>query len=296
MPALPTEVTAYLTKIKDSLSVGKDLGSNVKGPALNYLRAQDMASVLRLLQDALQTGNLTAVSGSTTTFVDGASTFVAGSQVGNIAVFDSATPTTALQGLEVEIVANDTTTLTFASPLPAAVATGDIITIRGNLVQKAIDDLVEGKGLADSPAGSVYGEARLVADALTRLIAQLGGTVPQRTILSTTALAGTSKSELALDLKGSSLAIDALKHMWLSYDGTDVVSITASTAAGVVTVAPEVTNAPSGGETAVVYVTDMDSSPSRYNRVHPGSHQDNAILADLIGVAEATVAAFVLPT
>lgn len=297
MPALPSEVTAYLTTVKDSLSVGKDLGSSVRGPALNYLRAQDMATVLRLLQDALQTGNLTAVSGSTTTFVDGASTFTAGAQVGNIAVFDAATTTAALQGVEVEIVANTTTTLTFAEALPAAVATGDVLTIRGNFVQSHIDDLDEGKGLAEAPAGSVYGESRTVADALVRLVRQLGASVNNRTMMTTTALAGASDTELALDMKGTSPRIDQFKGLMLDYDGgTDIRKVISNTDAGVLTVAPAVGTNPSGGEAVVLYVAEDDSSTDRQRLVHPGAHQDNAVLADLIDQAQAAVVAFTLPT
>lgn len=57
MPALPAITTAFLTRVKDGLSVGTDLATpgagNIRGAADNYLRAQDCASVLELLQDAL---------------------------------------------------------------------------------------------------------------------------------------------------------------------------------------------------------------------------------------------------
>jgi hypothetical protein len=78
MPALPTVVTDFLTSIKNSLSQGSDLGSNVTGAAQNYLRAQDMATVLELLQDAMdQTATMTVVdavgdTATTRSFQDGA--------------------------------------------------------------------------------------------------------------------------------------------------------------------------------------------------------------------------------
>lgn len=174
MPALPTVVTDYLTAIKNSLKQGSDLGSNVRGAALNYLRAQDMATVLDLLQDAMDQGtDLTATGGSTTTIVDGAATFVASQQAGNVVVFDAATTTVALRGLEFRILSNSATTLTMEL-MPAAAQSGDTFTIRGGWFDAAIADLREGKSLADAPSGSLYGEARTVADALVTALRRYG--------------------------------------------------------------------------------------------------------------------------
>jgi len=72
MPVLSTVVTDYLTAIKDSLKLGTDLGSDVRGAAMNYLRAQDMATVLDLLQDAMdQDTPLTVVDGTASSLQDG---------------------------------------------------------------------------------------------------------------------------------------------------------------------------------------------------------------------------------
>lgn len=164
--ALPTVVTSFLTRIKDSLKQGSDLGSNVRGAAQNYLLAQDMATVLDLLQDAMDQGtDLTATGGSTTTVVDGAGTFVANQQAGNIIVFGAATTTVALRSLEFRVSSNTATTLTVPL-MPAAAVAGDVYTIRGGWFDSHISNLRGGRGLADAPRGSVLGDVRQVLDAL----------------------------------------------------------------------------------------------------------------------------------
>lgn len=176
MPALATVVTNYLTAVKSSLQQGSDLGSNVRGAALNYLRAQDMATVLDLLQDALdQSTPLTAIAGSTSRSVrDGIGTFVNGQQVGNIVVF-SGNVTAALAGVEARVISNSDRELFFASGvLPATPASGDTYTIRGGVVDVHIADLREGKSRGDAPAGSLYGESQVALDGLLMLRAALG--------------------------------------------------------------------------------------------------------------------------
>lgn len=72
MPALPTVTTAFLTRITNSLKNGTDFGNDLEGASANYLRSQDLATALELLQDAFNsTASLTAAGGSTTTLVDG---------------------------------------------------------------------------------------------------------------------------------------------------------------------------------------------------------------------------------
>jgi hypothetical protein len=174
MPTLPTETTDFLTRIKDSLRDGSALGSNVRGAALNYLRAQDMATVLELLQNGLDTAASagTATGGSATTVVDGGAPFTADREIGNVVVFDG-NVTAALAGAEARVVANDTTTLTFGETLPGTPAAGDTFSIRGGFMDTVISELREGRGLGDAPRGSVYGETRNVQDALLSVMVRL---------------------------------------------------------------------------------------------------------------------------
>ena len=69
---LDTVVTDYLTAVTTSLTVGPVLGSSMNGAAANYLRAQDISTVLDLLQEAIGSAGHTASGGSTTTVVDAA--------------------------------------------------------------------------------------------------------------------------------------------------------------------------------------------------------------------------------
>jgi hypothetical protein len=190
MPALASIVSTFLTQVKNGLSVGSDLnnpgGSTIRGAADNYLRAQDLASVLELLQDAMsQPIELTVTAGSTTTTIeDGASTFVPGSQVGNTVVFASDTTTTALQGVEAVVLANTDRQLTVAA-LAGTPVTGDTYTIRGTLLDDLISELRDGGGTGDAPAGNAFSDNRIAAQALMRLLARSGSTPATGTLTAT---------------------------------------------------------------------------------------------------------------
>ncbi len=72
MPTFPSATTSYLTRIKSALNTGTDFGNGLSGAPANYLRAQDLATALELLQDAFNSSAaLTAVTGSTTTLTQG---------------------------------------------------------------------------------------------------------------------------------------------------------------------------------------------------------------------------------
>ncbi len=299
MPTFPTVVSDFFTRITSSLSQGTDLGSDIRGASKSYLRAQDLASVLDLLQDAMdQSSNMTVVdsgvasatvrsfqdgvqSTGTLTFtglavdtqtvtidgkvytfqdtltnvdgnvkigasaaacvanlvaainlgagagtayaaamtlhptfsaVDGAGdtvvihaklsgvgengsgttetqtnaawgaattsggvdAFPPNSLVGSVVVFGAATTTVALRGAEARIASNTAGKIVLESDLPAVPAVGDVYTIRGGLLDAHLSELREGKNLGDSPSGSIYGDARLVTDALMLVLRRRG--------------------------------------------------------------------------------------------------------------------------
>lgn len=65
MPTLPTVTTDFLSALKASLNTGDSLGQNLYAAPKNYLLAQDFATALELLQDALDSSSaLTAISGT----------------------------------------------------------------------------------------------------------------------------------------------------------------------------------------------------------------------------------------
>ena len=183
MPALSATTAAFLQRIKDDLTIGSDLGSSVRGAAQNYLRAQDMATALELLMDALDTVALTAVSGTTSSVTDGASTFVASREIGNVVTF-TGNVTSELTGVTAVVIANTSTTLTFA-PLTDAPASGDTYSLDGGFLDSIIDDLRSGRGLADAPSSNVYGNSRLIQDALLQLVNRLRVAADASVVLDT---------------------------------------------------------------------------------------------------------------
>jgi len=300
MPTLPTVVTDYLTAIKDALTQGSDLGSNVRGAALNYLRAQDMATVLDLLQDGLDQTSVLTATGGTTHSVQDTGAFTVGQQVGNIITFDAATTTAALQGVSARVATNTVNELFFKDALPGTPVAGDEYTITGGIFDTHIADLREGKDLADSPSGSVYGEYRTVIDALLLGIVQISGSafVP-RTMWSGDTAAGSTATVVALDLLGGSLKIDELRGLRVSVTGLGERIIVSNTEDGLLLVHPAFGSAAGSGVATTVYIPadDVGGTSAPKIRTHPGAQPgENISLADLIDQLQVAVDAYVLPT
>lgn len=178
---LDTAVTDYLTAVTTSLTVGSDLGSSMRAAALNYLRAQDMSTVLELLQEALTTAPMTVVSGSTTTIVDGAATFTAGAEVGNTVTM--LTGSAGNVGFSARVTGNTTTTLTFAPALPVVTAVGDTYSLSMDVASSAIAALRQGTNRGDSTGGSVYGDNTVAYNGMLNIIEKLGHTSATLTAL-----------------------------------------------------------------------------------------------------------------
>lgn len=252
MPALATVVTDYLTAVKTALQTGSDLGQNVRGAAQNYLRAQDMATVLDLLQQALTSGTLTATAGTAVSVTD-ASAFVANTQVGNVAVFTGNT-TATLAGVEARVLSNDTNTLTFAvGALPEAPVSGDTFVVRGAMFDDFISQLREGGSLGDAPRGSVYGDVRQALGGLLLGLDVLGATVTEKYLGSLPVASGSTSSVVNV---GVTLRPDELKGLHVTHLA-ETRTITSNTDTSI-TVDRPFTSAPSaspdyfGGNAAVV--------------------------------------------
>ncbi len=293
---LNNATTAFADPIAvQNLAGGADV-STTSMPAAQYLRAQDLSIVFDLLQDALtQTANLTATGGSATSVVDGAATFVANTQVGNVVTFAGNT-TAALAGVTARVVSNNTTTLFFASgALPATPQAGDTYTIRGGCFDTLIDSLREGAARGNNPVGNLYGDANVVYDALVRGITQLGGTVAEPTLWSGVTGTGSTSSWIELNTRGGSLRPGQFKGLKLTVTGlgSRIIKNGDETA---VEVAPAFGSAPGSGVAATITVA-ADSQDAVIYSVHPGAQPgDNARLANLLSQLEARVVAFVLPT
>jgi hypothetical protein len=299
MPALPTVVSDYINSVKNSLSTGSDLGSNMRGAAKNYLRAQDMAQVLELLQTyGFNTGTLAATGGTVRTVVDTA-IFVAGSQVGNTVVF-SGNVTTELTGITRLIDSNSTTTLTiYGDDLPAAPVATDTYTIVGTMFTEAIAALRQGKGVADSPPGNVYGSHVTAVGALLKGIYALGGTPFESNIgrsgLQTTA--GSTTTVINLTTFGVPFTIDQLRGYRVTISGES--SIVLKNDESSVTLRAPLSTAPSAA-TAVaitVPVNDFGSTSAPNILVHPGRQPgENILLSSRINQLQGLIVALTLPT
>lgn len=220
--SLPANVTAFLTQVKNDLTVGHALDGPTSpilfAPGRNFCSAQDIANVLRLL----------------------------------------------------------------------AAATGN-----SALLSAEISAIMKGKDPATQQfIGTVGGNNMLIVDAFKKLIEYCGATFPGgKSMLSTTAIAGTSTTQIAVNLRGGKLRIDELRGYMLTVAGVRS-QIMSNTADGVFTIASPIT-APSGGETVTVNhafdVFGIGSEPKVRAGGQPG---DNARLAFLIQAAQDAVVAY----
>lgn len=295
---LDTVVSDYLTRVKDALTTGTDLGSSLNAAAQNYLRAQDMATVLDLLQQALSaTTPLTATGGSTTTIVDGASTFVAGEQVGNTVTIVTATE--SIVGETAVVVSNDTTTLTVSPAFSATVTAADTYTIEATFLATEVDTLREGKGVADATVDP-YGAYRDAIAGLTKGVQQLGGTLQARNIGRPGLATGTGSTDTAVVLEtgGVPYRIDELRGMNLIVGGEQRV-IAQNTEDTCYLRGPALASAPApaAGVIITVPITDFGGTSAPKIRVHPGAQPgENAVLADFIDQFQTLVEAATVPT
>lgn len=266
--------------------------STVQTYPMNFLRAQDMASVLELLSDALDTGTLTATSG-TSTSVSRTGAFVANTQVGNVVTF-TGNVTAALAGKSYVVVSNTANALTFGSALAGTPAVGDTFTITGALVDTVISKLRDGHGKADSSTGNLYGDSRLVLDAIVRMTRQLSGTVSDQQIAAGTTGSGSSLTTVVI---GSGFKIDAFKNRRFVISG-QTRKIVGNTDTSVFFDLP-LSAAPASGVSWTINVP-MDSADAcdqhGYTFASGGQPRNNRIMAEMLRVLENAVVAFTLPT
>lgn len=299
---LDTVVSDYLTAIKGALTTGTDTGTpgayagDVHAAAQNYLRAQDMATVLDLLQQAMNaTTPLTVVSGSTTTIVDGASTFVAGEQVGNEVTIVTATET--IVGETATVVANDTTTLTLSPAFSATTTAGDTYTIEAKFLDTEIDTLREGRGIADATVNP-YGAHRDAINGLVRFAEQLASTFAERNIGASglTALAGSDDTTILLS--GGAYRIDELRGYRVVVTARGEGIVVSNNENSVTLRGPMAAAAQAADAVAItVPLNDFGGTSAPKIRTHPGAQPgENAALADLIDQLQALVEAATVPT
>jgi hypothetical protein len=165
------------------------------------------------------------------------------------------------------------------------------------MVDAAISDLRDGRGPASAPAGNVYGDSRVVTDALVRIVQQLGGaTISETSLFSGVTAAGSTTARIALNTRGKALRIDELKNQKVNVTGFGVRKIV-SNDEFTLTVAPAFSAAPGSGVAVAVTVPEDSTDATRNFTFAPGGQpRDNKALAEVLRAAEAAVVAFVLPT
>lgn len=275
---------------------GAASNNNIDSYPINFLRAQDMASVLELLQDALDLPAVLTATGGTARSIQDTGAFVANSQIGNTVLF-TGNVTAGLAGKSAVVVSNTANELFFANgAIPATPAVGDTYRIVGSLVQDIVSKLRDGRASGDSPAGNEYGDSRLVTDALVRMARQLGGTVSDKSIMSGTTGSGSTTTKVVLNMLGVPMRVDQFKGLRLDVTGFGIRKIVGNDETGVF-FDRAFSSAPGSG-VAFTIALPQDSSDADVNFTFApgGQPANNRLLAELIRVCEAAVVAFTLPT
>lgn len=290
MPALAAPVTTYINSIVASLTTGSDLGSNLRGAAKNFLRAQDMATVLDLLDDAItQTANIVVVSGTTTTIT------IAGLQAnlytGATVTFADDTLTTALRGLTRTVKSNTGTVITLTEALPEAPAEADEFTMTGSVLSPYVAILRDNKNRGDAPLANMYGNSRTLADVFEKM-KTISGTAGVFPIVSRPgALTAAGSTTTAVKVR-EELKIDSMQKMELVIAG-QTRTIVSNDDFTLYLNAP--ITAPASGVAYTIQRNTNQVNQNRKHTVHPGGHPDNRTLAYSITLLVTQITAIALP-
>lgn len=169
-----------------------------------------------------------------------------------------------------------------------AAATGNT-----GLLQAEISAIMGGKNPSSQQyVGQIGGNEYLIVDAFFKLISYVGGTLPNgKSMLATTANAGTSTTVISVVTRGGKIRIDEFRGYILSVSGVKA-KIVSNTADGFITIDRPIT-APSGGEAVLVqHAYDYFGNPAMPKTGAGGGPGDNARLALLIQTAQDAVIAY----
>lgn len=276
--------------------------SGVDTLPLNFLRAQDTASVLEVLMEALTLSAAITATGGTAVSVQDTGAFIANTQIGNTILFTGNT-TAALAGRTAVVVSNTANACFFApGSIPATPVAGDTYRVIGTFsnpdilaLRGAIPGSPRGKG--DAPPGNLYGDSRTVTNAFVRIIQQLVGTAAFESTLWTgnSAAVGSSLSTVVLNTRGGAFRIDEFKNMKLAVTGFTARKVVSNDATSV-TFAPPLGTVPGAVATVISYPQDRTTAGLNYTFAPGGSPHDAKYLAELLRAAQVAVTAFVLPT
>lgn len=292
--ALSAIETAYIAGVASALTTGNSIGSNATAAAQNYCKLQDLVCILDILQASMQpTANLVCVVGSTTTNVRITAVPV-NAYVGATLTFDAATTTAALQGVTRTVKSNSATEF-IVDTLPAAPAVADEFTISGGPISGVITSLRDGKGRGDYLLAGVYGDNRVISDALSTLLQTLAGsTIPTRQLTRAAAVTAAGSTDTIINTVDS-YRPDEFRHKrfvlggetrTVVSNGEDFVVLNKALAGG----------APAASTAYAIHHDHLDTDQLGKQAVHPGAHAENAVIGSVLTQLSSLVNAFVLPS
>ena len=303
MASIPTIVDNYVLGIIADLKQGDALDllspHQVYMSGKNFQKAADLSAAMDLLQQTLNTGTLTIVTGAGNTvrsLTNSAATFVANQQIGNYVTFTNGN----LNGQVRRIVSNTTTVLTLAGPdlSEAPFVTTTTYKITGGIWNDQVLALRENKGIGASPSGEIYGDARMVEDGFSKFITQLSGTIVNQPITTVPKVGtGSTTTVVVVDTVGlgEKLRIDRFKNMSITI-GSDTCRILRNDETTITLVTP-LSSAPAATTAMTIFVPAISSEPFSNTVPHVGGQPgDNAQLAQLLTAARAAVVAYTVPT
>lgn len=291
--ALSATETAYIARVASALTTGTDIGSNARSAAQNYCKLQDLVCVLDILQANMQPpANLVCVVGSTTTNVR-ITAIPVNAYVGATLTFDAATTTVALRGVTRTVKSNSATEF-IVDALPAAPAVADEFSISGGPISGIISSLRDGRGRGDWLSAGVYGDNRVVSDALFTLLQCLAGSiVPSRQVTRAGTVTSAGSTDTVINTVDSYRA-DELKNKRFVLGGQTRSII--SNGENFIVLNKALSSAPAASTAFAVYHDSLDPNHLGLQAVHPGGHAENAVIGSVLTQLSTLVNAFVLPS
>jgi hypothetical protein len=176
--SIPTILDTLLTNLRAELEPVVTAATNTASmPRAPYVNANRVADLINELVGLIDSGTLTATTGSETDgFTDSGAFTGVNSLVGATFTYAAATTTVALRGV-VRTVQSNTVNKVVFSEATVANQVGDTGTLEFTTVDTNITALRQGKSTGDS-ASNPYGPGPQLIDAGIKLLTQLGATVP----------------------------------------------------------------------------------------------------------------------
>lgn len=275
MPALPSIVSSFVTQVQDSMT---DVNP--------FVSAQDAASLLELLQEAVSASSeVTATGGSTTTIV--VTSAEANSLAGAVVTFEDDTTTAALRGRSYTVLSNTGTTLTMSETMVAAAASGDTFTLRHGICDPYI------ASIRNTEPGRHWVAVRDLVAGLSALYEQIeNAELPSRNIgrAGIATGAGCTASELTMNFTAD--RIDQFKGLFLTLGG-ETRKIRGNTES-LITLDGALSSAPAASTSFTIAAASKPSEFTPEGSSFFGGY-DKDFTAYLIALVSAAVAAYALP-